>query len=328
MSRIVIIGGSGHVGTYLVPAMVERGHDVVNVSRGLAAPYRPHDAWHEIEQVTLDRAVEEKNGQFGTKIAALEPDIVVDMLSFHLSSTLQLVEALRGKVEHYLCCSSTWVYGRLVRVPSTEADPPNPIDSYGTNKAEIEAWLMRQARLTGFPATCFRPGHIVGEGWSPINPLGNTNPEVFSAIARGDELVLPNLGHEMLHHVHADDVAQWIIRAIENRSASIGEVFNTVSEQAVTMRGYAETVYQWFGKEPRLAFKPFDEWILDLEGKDAEVSRGHVVRSSCHSIEKSRQRLGYAPRYTSLQAIYESLMALIAAGKVVGPGAVRPSRSS
>jgi len=45
MARIVVIGGSGHVGSYLVPALVERGHEVVNVSRGSAKPYRPHFAW-------------------------------------------------------------------------------------------------------------------------------------------------------------------------------------------------------------------------------------------------------------------------------------------
>jgi len=39
MSRIVVIGGSGHVGSYLVPALVELGHDVVNVSRGTAVPF-------------------------------------------------------------------------------------------------------------------------------------------------------------------------------------------------------------------------------------------------------------------------------------------------
>jgi nucleoside-diphosphate-sugar epimerase len=61
-------------------------------------------------------------------------------------------------------------------------------------------------------------------------------------IARGEELVLPNLGLEMLHHVHADDVAQWIIRAIEQRAATIGEVFNSVSSQALTLRGYAEAM--------------------------------------------------------------------------------------
>lgn len=318
MSRVIVIGGSGHVGTYLVPALVEKGHEVVNVSRGTAAPYRPHFSWSLIENVSLDRGVEQKKGEFGKKIAALKPDIVVDMISFDLFSTQHLVEALRGRVEHYLFCSSIWVYGRLFSVPSTEADPPNPIDAYGTGKAQSEGWLLRQARLTGFPATCFRPGHIVGEGWAPINPIGNANPDIFSLIARGDELILPNLGLEMVHHVHAEDVAQWIIRAIENRIASIGEVFNTVSEQAVTLKGYAETAYRWFGKEPRISFKPFDEWITDL-GDWAENTRGHIIRSSCHSIEKSRQRLGYSPRYSSFEAVQESVRALIACGKVSGP---------
>ena len=196
--------------------------------------------------------------------------------------------------------------------------PPNPIDAYGIGKAESEAWLMREARLNGFPVTCFRPGHIVGEGWVPINPLGNADPEVFSAIARGDELVLPNLGLETVHHVHADDVARWIIAAIEHRTATIGEVFNAVSGQAVNLRGYAETVYRWFGHEPRLAFKPFEDWIEGL-GELAETSRGHVIRSSCHSIEKSTRLIGYRPRYTSYEAVHEAVRALIASGEVVAP---------
>ena len=320
MARIVVIGGSGHVGTYLLPALVERGHEVVNVSRGNAAPYREHAAWKSVEQVAVDRRAEEAEGKFGVRIAALNADIVVDMISFELEGAQQAVEALRGKIEHYLFCSSIWVYGHPTTVPSVETDPMNGIDEYGINKAKIECWLMRQARRNGFPATAFRPGHIVGEGWVPINPLANPNPEVFSRIARGEELCLPNLGLEMVHHVHADDVAQWIIRAIENRAASIGEVFNTVSQHAVTLRGYAEAMFRWFGHEPRLTFLPFEQWKQGLSEADAHSSWGHIMRSSCVSIEKSRLRLGYTPRFTSLDAIKESVAALIASGKVTAPG--------
>jgi nucleoside-diphosphate-sugar epimerase len=321
LARIVIIGGSGHVGTYLVPALVERGHEVVNVSRGTAAPYRPHPAWKAVEQVLVDRRAEEAEGKFGTRIMDLSPDIVIDMISFELEGAQQLVRALRGKVEHYLFCSSIWVYGHAVSVPSTEADRPNAIDTYGINKAKIEAWLQQQARRNGFPATSFRPGHIVGEGWVPINPHGNFNTDVYTSIARGEELALPNLGLEMLHHVHADDVAQWIICAIEHRAASIGEIFNTVSSQALTMRGFAEAMYQWFGREPRLSFAPFDQWKQALERKDAETSWGHIMRSSCVSIEKSRERIGYKPRFSSLEAIQQSVAALIASGRITVPNA-------
>ena len=316
MARIVIIGGNGHVGTYLVPELVERGHAVINVSRGTASPYKQHPAWKAIEQVAVDRKAEEAEGKFGSRIAGLNADIVIDMISFELEGTQQLVQALHGKLEHYLFCSSIWVYGHAVSVPSTEIDPPNAIDTYGINKATIEAWLLQQARRNGFPATSFRPGHIVGEGWVPINPQANPNPEVFSLLARGEELILPNLGLEMLHHVHADDVAQWIICAIEHRAASIGEVFNTVSSQALTLRGYAEAMYRWFGQEPRLSFAPFDQWKLGLEKSDAESSWGHIMRSSCVSIEKSRQSLGYSPRFTSLEAIQQSVAALIVSGRI------------
>lgn len=80
MSRIVIIGGSGHVGSYLVPRLVELGHEIVNVSRGAANPYRQHYAWSQVKNISLDRQVEEKTGQFGKKIAKLNPDIVIDMI--------------------------------------------------------------------------------------------------------------------------------------------------------------------------------------------------------------------------------------------------------
>ncbi len=320
MARIVVIGGSGHVGTYLLPALIARGYEVVNVSRGKASPYREHAAWKAIEQVTVDRRAEEAEGKFGARIAGLNGDIVVDMISFELDRVQQLVEALRGKIEHYLFCSSIWVYGHATTVPSVETDRTCAIDPYGINKAKIEAWLLQQARRDGFPATSFRPGHIVGEGWVPINPQANTNPEVFSQIARGEELALPNLGLEMLHHVHADDVAQWIICAIEQRAASIGEVFNTVSSHALTLRGYAEAMYRWFEQEPRLSFAAFDQWKLGLRNSDADTSWGHIMRSSCVSIEKSRQRLGYNPRFTSLEGIQESVTALIASGRITVPG--------
>ncbi|EYD76916.1 hypothetical protein Rumeso_01438 [Rubellimicrobium mesophilum DSM 19309] len=319
MARVVVIGGSGHVGTYLVPALVERGHEVVNVSRGQAAPYRPHPAWARVRQVAADRVAEDAAGTFGGRIAALEPDVVVDMISFDLPSTRQIVEALRGRVEHFVHCSTIWVHARNTAVPATEDDPLVTFGDYGVNKAAIETWLLADARRTGFPATIFRPGHIVGPGWVPINPVGNNDPEVFSRIARGEELAIPNFGLETLHHVHADDVAQVVLRAMLNRSASAGEAFNTVSAQALNLKGYAEAMYRWFGHEPRLRFQPFDEWKAGQDPERAHQSWEHIVRSSCHSIEKARQRLGYQPRHTSLQAVQEAVAALIDEGRVEAP---------
>lgn len=53
--RVVIIGGSGHVGTYLVPRLVEAGYEVVNITRGQSKPYLQHPAWRAVQSVIIDR---------------------------------------------------------------------------------------------------------------------------------------------------------------------------------------------------------------------------------------------------------------------------------
>lgn len=319
MSRIVVIGGSGHIGAYLIPALVEQGHDVANISRGQSRQYRPHPAWRSVEQVTLDRTASERSGEFGRCVAGLRPDMVVDLISFDLASTQSLVEALRGKIEHFLHCGTIWVYGHNAAIPADEGDPPNPFGEYGINKAAIEGWLLHESRRNGFPATVFRPGHIVGPGWVPIGPYGNVDAEVFSRMARGEEIGLPNFGMETLHHVHADDVAQFVLRAIANRAASVGETFNVVSEKALNLRGYAEAMFRWFGHEPKIRYQPFDEWKTGQAPDQAAEAWEHIARSSCMSMEKARRRLGFQPRYSSLSAIQESVLALIAAGDVQPP---------
>ncbi|HEX4228397.1 MAG TPA: hypothetical protein VHZ07_06990 [Bryobacteraceae bacterium] len=74
-----------------------------------------------------------------------------------------------------------------------------------------------------------------------------------------------------------------------------------------------------FEREPRLSSAPFDQWKLGLGKRDADVSWGHVMRSSCVSIEKIRHHLGYSPRFSSLEAIYQSDAALIASGRITLP---------
>jgi nucleoside-diphosphate-sugar epimerase len=316
MSRVVIIGGSGHVGTYLVPRLVHAGFEVVSVSRGGRAPYQPHAAWKSVRIVTLDRDAEEKAGAFGQKIRDLRPDIVIDMICFTEASARHLTEALRGQVQHFLHTGTIWVHGPSVEVPTTEAQPRRPFGTYGIEKAAIEARLIEAARKDAFPATIIHPGHIVGPGWPPLNPAGHFNPQVFTTLAKGEELVLPNFGLETVHHVHADDVAQLFMCAIAHWSASVGEAFHAISPAAVTLRGYAETMSAWFGREPKLGYLPWAEWKEAHSEVEAAQTYDHICRSPNCSIAKAERALGYRPRYGSIEAVCESVTWLIEKGIV------------
>ena len=122
-----------------------------------------------------------------TQIAALKPDIVIDMICFTLASAEQLVASLRGQVQHFLHCGTIWIHGPSTVVPTTEMEPRRPFGDYGIQKAQIERYLLDEARRNGFPATALHPGHIVGPGWKLVNPAGNSNLHVFEQLARGEE---------------------------------------------------------------------------------------------------------------------------------------------
>jgi len=325
MSRVVVIGATGHVGTYLVPRLVDGGHEVVAVSRGIRGPYHAGPQWDKVTKVSADRDAEDAAGTFGARIAALRPEAVIDLICFTSPSARQLVEALRPTRTLLVHCGTIWVHGPALRVPVTEDEPRTAYGEYGTGKAEIEALLHRETREGGVPAVVLHPGHISGPGWPVITPAGNLDPVAWTQLATGRSLALPDHGLGVLHHVHADDVAQAFELAL-SRPAAIGYSFHVVAEQAMTQRGLAAGAARWFGREPVLDFVAWDEFTRRAGPEHAEVTREHTSRSITASIARAREVLGYAPRYTALDALHEALAWLVANGQADVGGQPLPSR--
>jgi nucleoside-diphosphate-sugar epimerase len=311
MSRVVVIGATGHIGSYLVPRLVRGGHDVTALSRGARGPYHPAPEWASVTTITADRDAEDAAGTFGDRIAALHPDVVIDLICFTAASARQLVHALRPSRPLLVHCGTIWVHGPALRVPVTEWEPRTGYGDYGTGKADIEALLHRETLAGGVPAVVLHPGHISGPGWPVITPAGNLDPGVWTALALGKQLALPDHGLGVLNHVHADDVAQAFERALA-RPAAIGASFHVVAEQAMTLRGLAAGVAGWFGREPVLDFVDWPEYERRTTPEHAAATREHTMRSITASIERAREVLGYAPRYTTLDALHEALTWLVA----------------
>lgn len=200
--------------------------------------------------------------------------------------------------------------GHSVEVPATEETPRHPYGEYGIQKSAIQDYLLDQARRCNFPVTVLQPGHIVGPGWIAINPAGNLDPKVFSRLALGEE-ILPNLGLETLHHVHADDVAQAFMQSMVNRSVSIDEASHVVSSASLTLRGYAKSVASWFGQTANLKYVPWEAWRKTVSEEYAAQTWGHIAHSPNPSIAKAQRLLDFCPRYSSLQATREAVVWLI-----------------
>src|ERR1700735_801237 len=183
MSRVVVIGATGHIGTYLVPRVVGGGDVGVARSRGTREPSHTSPEWSSVTSMRVDRDAEDAEGAFGEHVASLNPDVVIDLVCFTAASAQQLVDALRPSRPLLVHCGTIWVHGPALRVPVTEDEPRTAYGTYGTGKAEIEALLHRETVRGGVPSVVLHPGHISGPGWAVITPAGNLDPAVWTSLA-------------------------------------------------------------------------------------------------------------------------------------------------
>jgi nucleoside-diphosphate-sugar epimerase len=295
--RIVVIGGTGHVGSFLVPRLVRGGHQVVSLSRGARAPYVDDPAWERVEQLKVDREAEDAAGTFPGLVRDLEPEVVIDMVCFTADSARSLVDGLRGHVGHLIHCGSVWMHGPSIKLPIAEDDGSEPFGEYGIQKAAIARMLRAETERGGLVTTSLHPGHISGPGWPVVNPVGNLDPTVWQTLAGGGVLDIPGPGAETMVHVHADDVAQAFALAVEHRDQAAGEAFHVTAGSSLTVRGFARIAAGWFGREASLRSVGWPEFRAGMAAQHADASWEHLSRSHHMSIDKARQRLGYRPAY-------------------------------
>ena len=72
----------------------------------------------------------------------------------------------------------------------------------------------------------------------------------------------------------------------------------------------------WFGRPAELQFLPWEEWKQGVTERDAAVTWDHIAHSPNCSIAKARRLLAYEPRYSSLEAVEESVAWLVKNGDI------------
>lgn len=314
--KAVVLGGCGHIGTYLVPMLVDAGYETISVTRGQSRPYEWDPAWDRVERVQMDR---KNDPEFNAKIAAIDADVVVDLINFRLEDTKEMVRLLNGtRLSHYLYCSSCWAHGRAEVLPFNPDDlRKEPLDPYGKDKFASELYLKETYRINGFPATVIMPGQISGPGWTIMNPWANKTLIPFQKIACGEEIMLPNFGMETLHHVHGYDVAQCFLKAITHRTQALGETFDAVSGGSITLYGYAKMMYAFFGKEPKIGFLPWKEWCEYVgDPVECEDTYYHIARSGFYNTAKEEKLLDYHPKYTNIETIKIAVQSYVDRGLI------------
>ncbi len=293
--KILIIGGTGHIGKFLTPMLVRNGYEVTVLTRG-ATPPGPEPEWERVER--LQGAYVRGTQDWAQSVAARRPEVVVDILGADVEA---LYRSVRPHCRHLVCCGSVWMLGTPRRVPTPEIpQTPCPFAGYRRRFEELQR-LRKAAAADGVAFTAILPPNICGPGKVPLDTRGGRSLEVHRALARGAEVALPFPGNNLIGPCDAEDIARAFVLAIENPDAARNEFFNVGSAYALTLEQFVSTYADIYGKPLPIRWVGADEFVLDILPEPG--AHFHFIANMCPAIDKIKTKLGYVPRHTPEQTL-------------------------
>ncbi|MDP1569026.1 MAG: UDP-glucose 4-epimerase GalE [Vicinamibacterales bacterium] len=311
MSRVLVTGGAGYIGSHAVQALGAAGHTVVvldDLSQGHAeaVPGVPlvRARTHDVDAVRRTLAEHRIDAvmHFAAWLAVGES--VTDPSGYYhnnVTGSLSLLDAMAAEgVRHLVFSSTCAVYGEPERTPIDEDHPKAPINAYGETKLSVERALPHYARAYGLRFVALRyfnaagcdPGGTLGEDHDPeihIIPravdaaLGRGALRVF-----GDDYPTPD-GTCLRDYVHVADLADAHLRALASLEQG-GEsgAYNVGTGTPYSVRQVIDTVEAIVGQKV--------PWTLGprREGDPAALFADGA---------RIRARLGWAPQHSSLTDI-------------------------
>ena len=301
MSRILVTGGSGFVGSGLVKALVKAGHGVrVLDDNSRGSPRRLAGVAKDIEFVAgdiRDAAQVEKAAQGmdevhhlafvnGTEFFYSQPDLVLDV---GVRGMVNVIDACRKHgIGTLVLASSSEVYQTPPKVPTDETaplaipDPLNPRYSYGGGKLISELMAINYGRKYFNRVLIFRPHNVYGPdmGWEHVVPQLASR---FNAAAKAQpsgtlRLEIQGTGQETRSFCFIDDLIAGVM-VMREKGEHLG-IYHVGTMEEVTIADLAHRIAGIYGRE-----------ITLVAGKPAP---GGTARR-CPDISKLA-KLGYKPR--------------------------------
>lgn len=283
--KALVLGGSKFIGLHLVRALLEAGHDVTVLNRGVT----PVTFSAPVARLTADRS---DAASVRKALRRSTWDAVFDISGYTASQVAPVVEALQGGVDRYVFCSTVSVYGHCDFAPIAEDFPldrrPDALP-YAAGKVQAEDLLMEAYRKHRFPVTVIRPSMVYG----PHNPLVERELSVFVRLLLGGKVLIPGSGETLRHFGHVEDLAQAFLLAAASDHA-LGQAYNITGPDVVTINDYVRTIARVMNARAVLVH------LSEGEANQVDVRRffPYLWRASLvYSTRKAERELRFQPRY-------------------------------
>lgn len=295
MKKVIVIGGTGHIGRFLTPMLVKAGYEVIVITRGQTTLLEV-DAWKSVKLVNANYRRDDSGWQ--DILAGIKAEVIIDIIGADLGS---LYNTARDHCQHLIACGSVWMFGEPKVVPTPdETQGPCRFEGYAWRYAEMLK-VKEQAVKDGICFSAIMPPNICGPGKIPLETMGGRDIEVHRALKEGKQVTLPAPGSTLVGPCDAEDIANAFVLAVNNRDAANGEIFNVGSAYALTTKQLVHTYGRIYGVDIPVHWVDWQEYITDISPSSGAYS--HFEYNMCPDITKIRHKLGYQPKYTSEETL-------------------------
>jgi len=296
--RVLVTGGAGFVGSHVVDALAEAGHEpwVFDIVRPSTGEFVRGDLTQLADLIAATAGMDAicHLGAVGDVYLALEnPPLAA---SLNVVGTANLMQAaLQNKVGKVVYASTWEVYGHPQYQPLDEQHPCNPDHPYNVTKLAGEQLALAYDALKGTPVVALRLGTAYGPRMRP-----NSVFSIFiDRASKGQPITIQGSGSQSRQFTHARDIGRAFVAALEANVRHT--VYNIVAEELISIRQLAELV---------AAQLPTD--IVFTEARAGDISPARSTGA------KAKQELGWSSQIPFKEGLLELIQARVAGPVTVG----------
>ena len=307
MTRVLVTGGAGFIGSNLVRALLERGDDVRvldNFSTGNRANLDGLDvdivegelrSYERVHNAVRTTEIVYHLGALGSVPRSVQDPLTSSAVN--VEGTLNVLLAARDEgVRRVVFSSSTSVYGSSRSLPTSEEEPCDPISPYGVAKLAAERYCVSFSRVyEAFETVVLRYFNVFGPRQSPFSQYAAAVPLFIRAIAAGEPVPINGDGEQSRDFTYVGNVVDATLRAADTPGVS-GEIFNVAAGAPATVNAVADTIGAILGK-------PVERTHLPPRAGD--------IRDSWADLAKAERLLGYRPAVTLEEGLSRTIEFLV-----------------
>ena len=294
MSKYLLTGGAGFIGSNLARYVLSQGAEVVvldNFSTG------KHENLEEIKTKirlveddirntpAVEAALEGCDGVFHLAALGSVPRSVADPATSHdvnINGTFNVLEAIRRKgIRRIVFSASSAAYGNQKVSPKIESMPVQPISPYAANKVTGEAYMQAWAGSYGIETVSLRYFNVFGPRQDPFGAYAAVIPAFVSALLKGIRPTIYGDGEQSRDFCFVENAcrANWLAMHISGERCD-GRPINVACNRQTTLNQIYSKLQQLLG--------------IDIE-PIYTAERAGDVKHSLADISRAKEVLGYEP---------------------------------